>query len=292
MLRSINLSKVLFATGLFADVVINRAGDTLDVRVVENPLINRLAFEGNHHVKSDQLQSEVQLRARQVYTRTKVQSDVKRILDIYRRSGRFAATVEPKLIQLEQNRVDLVFEINEGPPTYVSSIDFVGNKIFSDSRLREILQTKEERWYRFLSSDDTYDPDRLTYDRELLRRHYLKNGYADFRVVSAVAELTPDRENFFITFSLEEGERYKLGAVKVNSSIPNLRTEDLQGLVTLQTGDWYDADEVENTIQALTDAVGTHGYAFVDVKPPAQSSLRHPYHRYHLRRSRRASCVC
>ncbi|HVI53023.1 MAG TPA: outer membrane protein assembly factor BamA [Candidatus Sulfotelmatobacter sp.] len=259
--------KSLFATGLFADVSIHREGDSLMVKVVENPIINRIAFEGNRRVKSDQLQTEVQLRARTVYTRTKVQNDVKRIQEIYRRSGRFAVTVEPKLIQLEQNRVDLVFEINEGAPTYVTRIDFVGNKHYSDSALREQLQTKEERWYRFLSTDDSYDPDRVNYDRELLRRFYMKNGYADFRVVSSVAELTPERDRFFLTFTLEEGERYSMGDMQVKSAIPDLKTEDLTPLVTLQKGDWYNANEIENTIQALTDAVGNKGYAFVDIKP-------------------------
>lgn len=260
--------KSLFATGLFADVSIRREGDALVVRVVENPIINRLAFEGNKRVKSDQMQTEVQLKARSVYTRTKVQADVKRILDIYRRNGRFAATVDPKIIELPQNRVDLVFEINEGPPTYVRRINFVGNKIYSDDALRENLQTKEERWYRFLTSDDTYDPDRMNYDRELLRRFYLKNGYADFRVVSSVAELSPDRESFFLTFTIEEGERYKLGKVSVKSAIKDLKSEELEPVVqVLDSGDWYNADEVESTIQSLTDYVGTKGYAFVDIRP-------------------------
>jgi len=259
--------KGLFATGLFADVTIRREGDSLLVKVVENPIINRIAFEGNRKVKTEQLTTEVQLRPRTVYTRTKVQNDVKRILDIYRRSGRFAATVEPKIIELEQNRVDLVFEINEGPGTYVTRINFVGNKQYSDSSLRETLQTKEERWYRFLTQDDTYDPDRITYDRELLRKHYMKGGYADFRVVSTIAELTPDRESFFLTFTLEEGDRYHVGKVLVKSALPDLKVEDLEPLVGFKEADWYDADKVENTVQALTDAVGNKGYAFIDVKP-------------------------
>ncbi|OIQ90917.1 outer membrane protein assembly factor BamA precursor [mine drainage metagenome] len=259
--------KALFATGLFADVTMHREGDTLMVRVVENPIINRVAFEGNHHMKSEDLNKEVQLKPRTVYTRTKVQSDVKRILEVYRRSGRFAVTVDPKIIQLEQNRVDLVFEIHEGDPTYVTRIDFIGNKKYDDNALRETLQTKEERWYRFFSSDDTYDPDRVNYDRELLRRFYLKNGYADFRVVSSVAELTPDRKKFFLTFTLEEGERYKVGSIKVKSDIPDLKTAILEKEVTFEKGDWYNADAVEKTVQALTDAAGNKGYAFVDVRP-------------------------
>ena len=262
--------KALFNTGLFADVSIRQDGDALVVRVVENPIINRIAFEGNNRIKDEQLEQETQLRSRVVYTRSKVQSDVKRILDIYRRSGRFAATVEPKLIQLEQNRVDLAYEINEGEPTYVKRINFVGNHFYRDSRLREVLSTKEERWYRFLSSDDTYDPDRLTYDRELLRRYYLKHGFADFRVVSGVAELTPDRGGFFITFTVDEGERYKFGTATIDAHLRDLDAKDLNPLLTSKAEDWYNADQVEDIVQNLTDALGSKGFAFVDVRPQVQ----------------------
>ncbi|MCK5623741.1 MAG: outer membrane protein assembly factor BamA, partial [Alphaproteobacteria bacterium] len=183
--------KRLFATGLFADVAIRREGNFLIVRVVENPIINRIAFEGNLRVKDEVLEQEVQLRPRVVYTRTRVQSDVKRILDVYRRSGRFGATVEPKIILLKQNRVDLVFEIAEGPLTEIKRVSFIGNRRYSDRTLKGEIFTRESAWYRFFSPADTYDPDQLAFDQESLRRFYLKNGYADFRVLSAVAELTP-----------------------------------------------------------------------------------------------------
>jgi len=259
--------KTLFATGLFADVTLRQEGDALVIRVVENPIINRIAFEGNRRINAETMRSEVQLRPRVVYTRTKVQNDVKRILELYRRSGRFAATVEPKVIQQPQNRVDLVFEINEGPLTGVRRINYVGNKEFSDSRLREAIQTKETRWWRFLTTDDSYDPDRLTFDRELLRKFYLSEGYADFRVVSAVAELTPDREGFVITFTIEEGEKYKFGAIDIDAKLKDLDPKALMGLVTTIEGRDYNADKVEETINRLTDAVGDRGYAFVDVRP-------------------------
>lgn len=259
--------KTLFNTGLFADVAIRREGEVLVIRVVENPIINRIAFEGNNRIKDEQLQQETQLRSRVVYTRTKVQNDVKRILELYRRNGRFAATVEPKVIQLEQNRVDLAYEITEGEPTFVKRINFVGNRFYTDSRLREVLSTKEERWYRFLSSDDTYDPDRLTYDRELMRRYYLKHGFADFRVVSGVAELTPDREGFFITFTVDEGDRYKFGTSDVKVNLRDLTADQLKPMLTAEQGAWYNADQVEEIVQQLTDAVGSKGYAFVDVRP-------------------------
>ena len=259
--------KALFATGLFADVNLMREGNTLVVRVIENPIINRLAFEGNKRVSDDLLSTEVQLRPRVVYTRTKVQSDVARIVEIYRRSGRFAATVEPKIIQLPQNRIDLVFEINEGPETEILRISFIGNKRFRDRTLRDQILTKETVWYRFLSSDDTYDPDRLTFDRELLRTFYLSEGYADFRVMSAVAELTRDRTGFFITFTVEEGERYRFGTVGIESTLRDLSTDQLFEQVQTVDGEWYDADLIEETIQDLTETVGNLGYAFVDIRP-------------------------
>ena len=259
--------KSLYATGLFADVSITRNGEQLVVTVVENPIINRVAFEGNEHIDDKTLEAEVTMRPRTIYTRAKVQSDVTRILTLYRRSGRFAATVEPKVIELPQNRVDVVFEIQEGDVTSVESIKFIGNKAYDDSELRTVIRTKESAWWRFFSTDDTYDPDRLSLDRELLRRFYLRGGYADFRVVSSVAELAPDREGFYLVFTIDEGERYKVGKVDVQTSLKGLDPKQLNDALKLSPGDWYDADAVEKTIDALSDEVGTLGYAFVDVRP-------------------------
>lgn len=259
--------KALFGTGLFSDVVIEMQGSTLVVKVVENPIINRVAFEGNSKIDDDKLRDEVQSKPRQVFTRARVQADVERILTIYRRSGRYNASVEPKVIKLEQGRVDLVFEINEGDVTGVQRISFVGNEHFSDGTLRGKIRTSESAWYRFLSSDDRYDPDRLNLDRELLRKFYLSEGYADFRVVSAVAELAPNREGFFITFTINEGERYKFGKVDVSTRFQGLDVDVLRSFLTMSQGEWYDADEVEKTVSALSDVVGSLGYAFVDVRP-------------------------
>jgi len=259
--------KSLFATGLFADVTLRRQGDRLVVKVVENPVINRIAFEGNIKLETSELETEVSLRPRVIYTRTKVQNDVKRLLSLYRRSGRFAATVEPKVIQLPQNRVDLVFEINEGELTEIRSIRFVGNREFSDSRLRGVIRTKETTWWRFFSSDDKYDPDRLTFDRELLRRFYLTDGFADFRVISAVAELTPNRKDFFITFTVDEGARYRFGKVEIEARLRDLKVEDIADAVEFEEDDWYDVEMVNKAINALTNRVGELGIAFVDVRP-------------------------
>lgn len=259
--------KALYATGLFADVKLDRDGNTLVVKVVENPIINRIAFEGNHKLADKDLNGAIQLRPHVVYTRSRVQADVRHILDLYRQHEHFAATVEPKVVQLSENRVDLIFEINEGPSTGVRAINFVGNQAFSDGTLRGIISTKESRWYRFFSNADAYDPERLTYDRELLRKFYLSQGYADFRVVSAIAELTPNRDGFVVTFTVDEGHRYKFGKVDVNIKLKGLPRQEVLPLLTVRSGDWYDADAVEKSISVLTDVLGDRGYAFVEVKP-------------------------
>jgi len=262
-----NSLKALYGTGLFADVAISREGTRLLVRVVENPVINRIAFEGNESLEDEELNTEIQLRPRVVFTRTKVQQDVKRIIELYRRSGYFGAVVEPKVIQLPQNRVNLVFEIKEGPESGIRAISFVGNRVFSDSELREVILTKESKWWRILTSADKYDPDRLTFDRELLRRFYLENGYADFRVVSGVAELAPDRSDFFVTFTVEEGDRYKFGDVEVVSKIKDIKPESLSPLIKFKKGDWYSSALVDDAVVQLTNEAGNFGYAFIEVRP-------------------------
>jgi len=259
--------KALYATGYFKDVQFRQDGSTLVVAVQENPVINRIVFEGNRRIEDETLAAELQLKPRLVYTVARAQIDAQRIVEIYRRSGRFSVTVEPKLIELEQNRVDLVFEIDEGELTEIHRIVFVGNKRFSDSQLRSEINTEETRWYRFLSSSDIYDPDRLAFDQELLRRFYLRNGFVDFQVISAIAELAPDREGFLITFTLEEGEQYDVASVDVISRLKDLDGAALKPYVEVDVDDAYNIDDVDATVDALTDEVGRYGYAFVDVRP-------------------------
>ncbi len=259
--------KALYATGLFADINIYMEGATLVVKVDENPIIDRIAFEGNDAITKEDLEKEIQLKSRLVYTLPRVQRDVQRLLDLYRRSGRFAAVVEPKIVKLAQNRVDLVFEITEGSRTGVRNIEFVGNNNFNDDELHEAISTRETAWWRFLSSTDYYDPDRLSYDKELLRKFYLREGYVDFRVLSAVAELTPDREDFFITFTIEEGPRYKFGKINIKSEIKGLDPETLRPYITTLQGNQYNADHIEKTIAALTTVLGDKQYAFVNIIP-------------------------
>lgn len=259
--------KALYATGLFADVSLHMDGQTLTVNVTENPIINRVTFEGNSEVSKDDLEKEVQLKPRLVYTLPRVQRDVQRILDVYRRSGRFGAVVEPKIVKLEQNRVDLVFEITEGKRTGIRAIKFVGNSHYGDDELREVINTRESAWYKVFSTTDYYDPDRLNYDKELLRKFYLNEGYVDFRVSSAVAELTPERDDFFLTFSMEEGPRYKFGKITITNEIKGVDTEKLRQYLTLHEGDWYDADRIDKNITKLTTVLGDMQYAFVTILP-------------------------
>lgn len=259
--------KVLFATGLFRDAAFERRGDVLVVRIAENPIINRVVLEGNRALKSDKITDEIEAQPRAIFTRARVQSDVQRIVELYRRSGRFAAQVTPKIVEQPQNRVDLVFEITEGPVTGVQRINFIGNRAFSDRRLRGELVTQESRLWKFFSSNDNYDPDRLEVDRERLRRFYTDRGYADFRVDSAVAELTPDQEAFYVTFVVDEGEQYRFGSISVDTELDILNEDALRNLVPIEEGSVYVASKLEDAEEALSFAAGSAGYAFVDIRP-------------------------
>ncbi len=260
--------KSLFRTGLFSDVRIERgAGGIIIVNVVENPIINQVSFEGNKELKDEDLAKEVELRPRIVFTRARVQNDAARIVELYRRAGRFAASVEPKTIERSQNRVDLIFEINEGPVTKVSRINFIGNRSFSDSQLRAVVSTEESAWYKFFSATDNYDPDRLAFDKELLRRHYLKNGFVDFEVLSAVAELARDGKSFFITITVDEGDEYKFGPSEVDSQVAELNIDKLRSQIKTTENDIYNAGLVDETVESLTVEAGKEGFAFARVRP-------------------------
>ncbi len=259
--------KELYDTGFFSDVGMGLQGNDLVVQVQENPSINRVAFEGNSKIKDDDLVKEITLRSRSIYTRTAVQNDVKRLLDVYRRNGRYSAKVEPKIIQREQNRVDLVYEIAEGPVTSIRNITFIGNSAFSTSDLRQVVNSEEHRWYQFLSNNDKYDPDRLAYDEELLRRFYRSQGFADFQVKASFAELTPERDAFYLTFTLDEGPRYDFGEVKVDSSLLQKRNLNLSEHIVTKTGDRFNATDIETSIDKLVESLGDQGFAFVDIEP-------------------------
>ncbi len=259
--------KTLARTDLFADVKIELVGGDLIVKVVENPIINQVVFEGNSALKEDKLKDEVQIRPRGIFTRAKVQADVQRIIELYRRSGRISATVTPKVVELPQKRVDLVFEINEGPKSGVLGVNFLGNSEYSDNDLRDVIVTKESHWYKFLTSNDNYDPDRIEYDREQLRKHYRNRGFFDFRVVASVAELATDKNGFAVTYTIDEGPKYKFGKVTVETELKKLDGNLLAQILPIRAGQLYEDERIEQATDALTFAAGAAGFAFVDVRP-------------------------
>ena len=261
--------KALFATGLFSDVAITREGGALVVTVAENPMVNRISFEGNRRIDDKTLTGVVRTEERSMLTRAKVQSDVQNILEAYRRSGRFRATVEPKIIDRSNNRVDLVFEINEGDRTGIERITFIGNTKFSDGRLRDVIRTRQSGLLSFLRSTDSFDPDRLDADQELLRQFYYRHGYADFRIVSAVADLDRESNVFFVTFTLEEGEQYTYGDIDLQTSLASVDPELLRRKIRTSSGDTYSSRDVERTLEDMTLAVSEQGYAFAQIRPRA-----------------------
>ena len=259
--------KALYGTGLFKDVSIKRVGSSLVVNVQENAVINRIAFEGNRRVKDDQLAQVITSKSRGILSESRIQTDVYRITEAYRRAGRFGAAVEPKVIDLGRNRADLVFEITEGAKTSVSNISFNGNKSFSDGRLRKIMSIKETNWLSLFSTKDVYDADKLAADEERLRKFYLNHGYADFRIISSVADLDRERNVFFVDITVDEGEQYRIGDVEIDSTVPDVDVDALRRVVRTDPGDVYSAEEVEKTLEDLTVEIAGSGYAFARVSP-------------------------
>ena len=260
--------KTLFHTDLFADVGLTLMPDgTLVVRVAENPIINRVVFEGNSALADDKLRDEISIHPRGIFTKAKVQQDVQRIVELYRRAGRISAVVTPKIVELPQKRVDLVFEIKEGPKTGIIRVNFLGNRVFPDNALRDVVVTKQSAWYKFFASNDNYDPDRIEYDREQLRKYYSNRGYYDFKVNSSIAELQTDQRNFAITYTIDEGAKYKFGRLRVTTDLKRLNANVLRQILPIHEGQVYAGDKIEQAVDALTFAAGASGFAFVDIRP-------------------------
>ncbi len=259
--------KALYASGLFQDVHIAQSGNRLIVTVVEAPVIDRLIFEGNQKIKDEQLEQEIQSKARGTLSRAKVQTDVQRVIEVYHRNGRFDVQVVPKIIQRPNNRVDLVFEVREGEKTGVKTINFVGNKAYSSYRLKDVIKTSVSNWFSFLQTTDVYDSDRIEADRDLIRRFYLNHGYADVQVVSATGEYDPSIKGFLITFTIEEGPQYHFAALDIQSNIRAIDSQALRPILRMRTGDYYNGDAVEKTVEDLTVEIAKHGYPFATVRP-------------------------
>jgi outer membrane protein insertion porin family len=259
--------KALIETGLFQDVRISRAGPRIIVTVVENPVINRVAFEGNKKVKDEQLSGEIQSKPRGTLSRPMVQSDAQRIAEIYRRAGRYDVRVNPEIIEQPNNRVDLVFTITEGVKTGVRQIQFVGNSFYSSYRLKDIIKTHESNFLSFLGGNDVYDPDRVEADRDLIRRFYLKHGFADVQVVAALTEYDPDRKGFLVTFKIEEGAQYRVASVQFASGITNLDGNALRTYSRVHVGSLYNVEAIEKSVEEMQIEASRRGYAFALVRP-------------------------
>src|SRR5438876_3506306 len=259
--------KALIETGLFQDVRISTSGGRLVVTVVENPVIGRVAFEGNKKIKDEQLSAEIQSKPRGTLSRPMVQSDAQRITEIYRRAGRYDVRVNPEIIEQPNNRVDLVFTITEGSKTGVKSVEFIGNSAYSSYRLKDIIKTHESNLLSFLGGGDVYDPDRVEADRDLIRRFYLKHGFADVQVVAALTEYDPERKGFMVTFKIEEGQQYRVGSVEFQSSIATLDPNALRSFSRVYVGSLYNAEALEKSVEEMQIEASRRGYAFAIVRP-------------------------
>ncbi|MBT3655761.1 MAG: outer membrane protein assembly factor BamA, partial [Alphaproteobacteria bacterium] len=257
----------LFATKLFNDVTINIEGTRISIAVVENPIINRVNIEGNDVLDDERLLAELDIQPRRVFTRKVAVDATQKLLEIYRLSGRYAAEITPQVIRLDNNRVDLIFEVDEGPLIKVTSISFIGNETFSDFALRQVISSRQERWWAFLSSVDKYDESRLDYDARLLRQFYLGRGYANIEIKRAQGGLLADRSGFALTFEIDEGTRYKLRDVSFTSQITDIDVSKFRDDIPLEKGDWYNVKGLEQGLLNVTNSLGNLGYAFVDVRP-------------------------
>ncbi|MBB2168413.1 outer membrane protein assembly factor BamA [Gluconacetobacter aggeris] len=268
--------KTLYATGLFRDVTLHRAGNVLQVRLAENPIVNRIVFEGNHAAKDEDLRKVISLRPRAVFSTQITAADRQKILEVYAGKARYAATVTPQIIRLAHNRVDVVFLINEAQQTLIHKISFVGNKAFSEARLAQVISSKETAWYRFFASSDEYNPERIRYDSELLRRFYLRNGFVDFQVRNQTGELSPDRKSFYVTFTVDEGPRYRLGKVNIRSSLKHVSAASMRKYIELFANQWYDGSAVQHNATDMQEILQGQGYPFAMVRPEiARNPERH-----------------
>ncbi len=265
--RSNEIAKKLEQSGYFSRISVNMVGNILKINVTESPIINMVTVEGNDEVSTDDLKKEIKTRERASYDESVIGADVQRLLTVYQRKGFFGTKIEPQRIDLADNRVNVVYEISEGHPTWITDIKFDGNKKFSDRTLRGEILSREHAWWRFMTQFDTFDEDRIQYDGQMLRQFYLQNGYADFIIKDTKGTFTPDREYYSVVFVVDEGPRYEFGKLSIENPFDDVPTDELMDVVTMDSGDVYNVDLVEKTMSALRSAVAEYGYAFINVEP-------------------------
>ena len=259
--------KNLYRSGYFSDVNIYKSKGVVYVNVRENPIIDLISIEGNKEITDEIILEEIGTRPRNVFSRELIKNDSEKILTLYKRQGFFSTFVEPKIIKVDENRVNLVFEVFEGKEATIKKVNFTNNKIFSDSTLKDVISSTEYRWYEFWGTNDRFDKDRINYDKDLLKKYYFDNGYIDFEIVSVNSSLVDNRKDFIVNFTIFEGKRYKITNVKFNSSIRNLSSIKIKDLVDVDKGDWFSSKELDDAIKKITDETSKMGYAFVDISP-------------------------
>jgi len=265
--RTNEITKKLQDSGYFSNIDVSMAGNVLKIKLTESPVVSMVTVEGNDEVSTDDLKKEIKLKERSSYDETVIGADVQRLLTVYQRKGFFGTKVNPKRIELDNNRVNVVYEITEGHPTYISDIDFTGNEHFSSRTLRGEILSREHAWWRILTQFDVFDEDRIQYDQQLIRQFYMRNGYIDANVISAQGKFTPDREYYSVTFNIAEGEKYKFGKLTIDNPFPDVPNDELYDVIKMDEGDTYNIDKVEETISVLRGAVADYGYAFITVEP-------------------------
>jgi len=263
----------LYRTGLFKDISVNLRGATVVVEIEENPIINRISLEGNDELDDETLKAEIGLQSRQPYSPAKVQSAVDRMIEVYKGTGLFSVEIEPKVIERENSRVDLVFEIEENNKTYILEIKTKGNEAFTDSEIKGVLLSREKRWWRIFSSFDTYHEERIEYDKELLRRHYRSNGFIDMKIRSFNAGLTPDRKGYYMTIDIDEGDRYKFGETIIKNPIADVSNDELREELLFEKDDYYSITATEKTEDKMTEILNNYGYAFVAINAIPKKNL-------------------
>ena len=270
------IAKKLQESGYFSKVSVQMSGNTLKINITEAPIVNMVTVEGNDEVSTDDLKKEIKIAERSAFDESVVGADVTRMLTVYQRKGFFGTKISPKKIVLDDNRVNVVYEIKEGHPTYIDSISFSGNKKFSDSTLRGEILSREHRWWRFMTQFDVYDEDRIMYDQQMLRQFYMRNGYVDFMVKNAKGTFTPDREYYSVEFVVDEGEKYKIGKIDIDNPFDDVPEDELRDALKTSDGDTYNIDEIESSISELRGVVADHGYAFINVEPvPTKNDETH-----------------
>ena len=265
--RTNQIAKKLQESGYFSKINVRMSGDVLKIDITEAPIVNQVTVEGNDEISVDDLKKEVKTRERTSYDESVIGGDVQRMLTLYQRKGYFGTKINPKKIALDDNRVNIVYEITEGHPTYIRDIKFEGNKKFRSKDLRGAILSREHAWWRIMTQFDVFDEDRILYDQQMLRQFYLRNGYVDFQVKSANGVFTPDREYYSVTFVVDEGPQYKIGNVTIDNPFPDVPDKVLHDVLKISKKQVYNIDKVEETITSLRGAIAEYGYAFITVEP-------------------------